>query len=120
MNNKSIWMEEQNKPTLVVKDLALYVDSDIVYESLLRRGVFKWLAVRRGLIRAKNKWKLLITNSINEQKLSKDKRYYAGFRKGIELCRKDVRALCHSQRWQAPDFDKGANEFLRRYESRLK
>jgi hypothetical protein len=42
---------------LIVDDLAPYVGADVVYKVLLRRGVFKWLAVRRHLIRYKNCWR---------------------------------------------------------------
>ena len=68
----TIWMERQNKPSLVVRDLepllAPGVRRSVIYESLLRRGVFKWLAVRRDLIRLKNLWKTRVTESIARQK----------------------------------------------------
>ena len=120
MDDKSIWNEAQNKPTLIARDLAPYVEADIVYESLLRRGVFKWLAVRRNLIVLKNTWKARVTASLERQKAAKDTfdfhtvDYERGYRKGIEECRAEVRALCHSERWQAPDHDRHAIRWLER------
>lgn len=112
MNANTIWSEAQNKPTLVVRDLAAYgVDPAIVYESLLRRGVFKWLRVRRELIRLKDAWKADI-RSLNRKKSEWEKGYLAA----MERCRKEVRALCHSERWVAPDNDRAAVEYLNKRE----
>jgi hypothetical protein len=110
MNKKNIWMEKQNKPTLIVKDIINKypeVDSNFIYEVLLKRGVFKWLSVRRDLI----KYKDILKNKIiklNRKKNIKEKGYMAA----LEECRAHIRKLCHSDRWIAPDFDKKANEFL--------
>lgn len=44
----NIWRVEQNKPSLVVRDLKFlypYVDEEVVYKILLGRGIFKWWAV---------------------------------------------------------------------------
>lgn len=113
LNSKNIWDQTQNKPTLIVRDLKkIYpnINEDIVYEVLLRRGVFKWLSVRRDLIKLKNKWKSII-RELNRKKTEKEK----GYLSALELCRKQIRALCHSERFVAPDFDKGANKFLKKY-----
>lgn len=108
MNNRTIWAEAQNKPTLIVRDLAAYgIDQDVVYESLLRRGVFKWLRVRRELIRLKDTWKAEI-RALNRKKSEREKGYLAA----MERCRKDIRALCHSERWVAPDNDRAAMAYL--------
>ena len=118
MNEKSIWNEKQNKPTLIVCDLEPYADSDVVYEILLRRGVFKWLSARRKIIRLKNEWKDKITISIAEQKETdswKKKEWLRGYRKGLEECRAEVRTICHGTRWEAPDFDSKAKEWLNTY-----
>ena len=120
MNSKSIWGIRQNKPSYVVKDLAKYVPEDIVYDSLLKRGVFKWFAVRRDLIKLKNRWKDRITATIISQKACKKynkhhlAHWLAGYRKGIEDCRREVRGLCHSERWRAPDNDNLAKNYLER------
>jgi hypothetical protein len=110
---KNIWNERQNKPSLIVKDIKnIYPDIDeyIIYEILLRRGVFKWLAVRRELIILKNEWKETI-KSLNRKKTDKEK----GYLKAMENCRKQVRLLCHSERWQYPNFDSGSKIFLNNY-----
>lgn len=115
MNRDTIWSERQNKPTLIVRDLADYAPGDVVYTVLLRRGVFKWLSARRKLIRLKNTWKERITQSISDQKLTTnwhEKEWLRGYRKGIEECRAEVRAICHGPRWEAPDFDQEAGRWL--------
>lgn len=116
MNRRSIWNFAQNRPSLVVLDLAAYAPADVVYESLLRRGVFKWLAVRYHLIRLKNTWKARVRESIVTQHAVQgpDVNYWRGYRKGVEECRADVRALCHSDRFTAPPNDKAAVQWLER------
>ncbi len=120
LDRKSIWNERQNRPTLVVRDLVEYAPPEVVYESLLRRGVFKWLAVRRSLIKLKNAWKCEIVGlySLQKQHTKKDSDYWywRGYREAMEQCRKEVRRLCHSDRWQAPDIDKPSQRWLKQYE----
>ena len=109
---KTIWSFKQNKPSLIVKDICEKypeVNKDFIYEVLLNRGVFKWFSVRRKLIKLKNKWKINITK-LNRKKTEQEK----GFLKAIEKCRKEVRELCHSDRFIAPDFDKDSNIFLKK------
>jgi hypothetical protein len=137
---KNIWNFRQNKPTYIVKDLWQYIDPDavdclpgnydrparLIYEVLLKRGVFKWLAVRRDLIKLKNVWKDRIAGSlVTTTHLKKNEdtprtryllAYEKGYRRAIEQCRAEVRALCHSDRWRAPDFDREANKFLNELE----
>ena len=113
-DRKTIWNFAQNKPSLIVKDIcAKYpdVDPDFVYEVLLKRGIFKWLAVRRDLIKLKNTWRDKVTELCHGKRNKKDKKE-VGYLKALEDCRKDIRELCHSERWRAPDFDKGAIKFL--------
>lgn len=114
MNKSTIWNEKQNKPTYIVRDLAQYVDADTVYEVLLRRGVFKWLTARRKLIKLKNTWCKRVTESIARQKALSGNAvaYERGYRKAIEECRAEVRAICHGERWEAPDFDRDAMRWL--------
>ena len=117
-NRKNIWEFKQNKPSLIVKDIAEKypdIDTDFLYEVLLRRGVFKWLSVRRDLIKLKNIWKKEIRLLNDTKKTSKEK----GYLNSLVKCRQDVRKLCHSERWQAPDFDRNANLFLRQKEEDL-
>jgi len=118
LTKNGIWNIKQNKPSLVAKDLLQFgVSEEITHKILLARGVYKWLSVRRQLIVLKNIWKDRINDVL--AKLPKAKRgdtyslgYLRGYLKAYEECRSEVRALCHSERWQAPDFDRKANEFL--------
>lgn len=109
-NKNTIWNFAQNKPSLVVKDIIdKYpdVDPNFIYEVLLKRGVFKWLSVRRDLIKLKDTWKNEI-RILNRKKNQEEKGYY----KALLGCRESIRRLCHSDRWVAPDFDQKAAKFL--------
>lgn len=115
-NKKNIWTFKQNKPTLIVKDLTEKypnIDPMFVYEVLLKRGVFKWFAVRRNLIKLKNIWKKEVVE-LNRKKTNKEK----GYLNALIICRKEVRKLCHSERFQAPDFDRNANKYLKKLEEK--
>ena len=123
INKATLWQERQNKPSLVAQDLCQYgVSEETVYDVLLRRGIFKWLAVRRKLIRLKDKWRKEITWTIENIRLAKKQGsrealyWHRGYLKALEDCRKAIRELCHSDRWQAPDNDKKAQEFLSKKE----
>jgi hypothetical protein len=119
MDRSNIWMIEQNKPSLVADDLVIYdVPRNVVHTILLARGVYKWLSVRRKLIKLKDGWKTRV--SIESEEIKKAKKdgggyefwYHKGYLKALEDCRRDVRELCHSDRWQAPDFDEESRRFL--------
>ena len=114
VNRKTIWNFAQNKPSLIVKDITEQypdVNEDFVYEVLLRRGVFKWLSVRRNIIKLKDEMRDEVSR-LNRKKNIREKGYYEALLK----YRAKIRALCHSDRWVAPDFDRRANEFLGRME----
>ena len=108
----------QNKPVLVASDLLEYgIPIDVTLKILLARGVFKWLAVRRSIIKLKCLWRTKITETCSKIIESKQEDtyrlgYWRGYLKALEECRKEVRTLCHSTRWQAPDFDETAQRFL--------
>ncbi len=117
-NKLTIWNFAQNKPSLIVKDIvAKYPDVNpgFIYEVLLKRGVFKWLHVRRELIKLKSVWKIEI-RILNHRKTPKEKGYY----KALLKCRAEIRQLCHSDRWVAPDFDSKAKRFLMRLQEKTK
>lgn len=123
LSKSTIDGEKQNRPTLIVRDLvARGVEAGQVYESLLRRGVFKWLSVRLDLIRLKNKWRVRVTESIERQKtLSGPKvNYERGYRKALEECREEIKQLCHSERWRVPDNDQKAQAWFGYYGDILK
>jgi len=121
LNPKFIWSIEQNKPSLVAEDLKKFgIPTEITHSVLLARGVYKWLAVRRQLIKLKNTWKSRITDILERLKEAKRERnyyevgYLRGYLKAYEECRKEIRGLCHSDRWQAPDFDPEAIAHLKK------
>jgi len=119
LNPRDIWLIRQNKPSLIARDLQKFgIPPATTYSILLGRGVFKWLAVRRDLIRLKDVWKGRVRETlkaIREAKREKDWRqlaYLRGYLKAYEEARAEIRKLCHSDRFRAPDFDRGARKFL--------
>lgn len=127
LNQKDIWSIAQNRPTLIVKDLEVYgVDKNISYSILLARGVFKWLAARRDIIKLKDLIKVEVKNSLGKireikailkqtpdfQNYHNELYYWRGYLKAKEEDRAAIREICHSERFRAPDFDKNSNEFL--------
>jgi hypothetical protein len=119
LDSKTISNYRQNKPTLIVKDLEKYgVPGGVTYRILLARGVFKWLARRRDLIKLKIQWRKQTTwviemiQSAKAQKNYKRRMYYKGYLAGLEMCRRDIEALCHSERWTVQDNDTYAQTWL--------
>ena len=119
LTKNNIWNIRQNKPSLIARDLELFgVPQEVTHKVLLARGVYKWLSVRRQIITLKNIWKDRINITLdNLRNLSGDRDkykrgYLRGYLKAYEECRGEIRSLCHSERWQAPDFDREANKFL--------
>jgi hypothetical protein len=114
-NKKTIWSFAQNKPSLVVKDIIEKypeVDPDFIYKVLLQRGVFKWLSVRRQLIKLKDTMRDEV-KKLNHRKTAREK----GYHEALIKCRADIRKLCHSERWVAPDFDEKAKKYLTKLET---
>ena len=116
----------QNHPELVVRDIE-HLFSDMLeyvppiatrYRSyrhiLKRRGVNKWLRVRRMLINLKDRWRERIRREHAEMAIAKSekdwRRYLVakGRADALADCRAQVRALCHSPRdvdWPTPCSD---------------
>lgn len=113
VTKENIWEYAQNKPSLIADDLArLYgVPRADSLKILMARGVFKWLNVRRNIIAAKDRWKKEITWIIELIKHCKKEHdiktlyYLRGYLRAMEDTRKEIRAMCHSERWSCPDFD---------------
>jgi len=104
----------QNKVSYIVKDFKwLYpdIDENKIYYILLTRGIFKWLRVRRDLIRLKDEWK----KQLNKLYKMPNTQYKKGFVKALEQCRKEVRNLCHMSRLVVQDNDKKARDYLRKW-----
>lgn len=114
----TIWNFKQNKPSLVVNDIIKEypdVNPNFIYTVLLQRGVFKWLSVRRDIIKLKNEMLKELRN-LSHKKTPEEKGYY----KSLIKWRAKIRKLCHSARWVAPDFDRKANKFLIETENRCR
>lgn len=105
----NIWNYKQNKPSLICKDLDLLfgVPQHCTAKILVARGAAKWFSVRRELIKLKNGWKEQIKLLYEDRKVRGTPEYWynRGKREALEQCRKEIRILCHSERWQCPDFD---------------
>ena len=134
VTKKNIWNYRQNKPSLIAEDL--YIRYNVPKKQtlliLMARGVYKWLAVRRDLIKVKIKMKgevrilneLLCLLKYNLKISKKDSRdyqkkkirltYLRGYLKAKEEDRAIIKALCHSERWQYPSNDIKAIELLKR------
>ena len=115
----NIWQFAQNKPSLVVADLAEFdVPPEAAYSILMARGVCKWLAVRRDLIRLKDVWRVEICKTIDAIRAAKRDGDWAthmqlkGRIKTFVACRQAVRRLCHSERWTMPDHDSAGQWWL--------
>ena len=114
---RDIWGLAQNKPSLIADDLECFgIAPEITYSILLGRGVFKWLAARRDIIKLKDDWRdrltMLYRSVCNVPRNSPEHRELVGQIHALEECRAQIRAVCHSERWRAPDYDSGAARFL--------
>lgn len=140
MNKQTINQAKQNKPIYIARDLRdLYgVPIEATMEILLKGGVFKWMAVRRDLITLKDEIKHKITETETYKRNCKfnlelnryckiplvpnSRELYLkyveakGYQKALEAIQKRIKSLCHSPRWQAPDNDNMAQDFLDRME----
>ena len=111
----------QNKPHHIADDLEQIfgVPKDATYKILLSRGVFKWLSVRRDLIKLKDEWKREITTTLEalhsckgDMSLQHRTWYLRGYLAAKNEDREAIRDLCHSSRYQAPDNDPEARRWL--------
>lgn len=107
----NIWCYKQNKVSLIVDDIvAEYpnVDRDFLYSVFFCRGIFKWLKVRRELIKLKNYWgSILACNNAHKRD-----RKLRGKIAQLVLCREAIRKLCRSSRWTVQDNDRKAAEWF--------
>jgi len=126
VSTQTIEHYRQNKVKHILTDLeALGVSRLAGAKVLLARGVFKWFAVRRSLIKRKEQWKkseTILYGCLRSAKRERDYYHIAWFRgyiAALQACRADIRHLCKSSRWQAQDNDTEAQRLLREiYEGR--
>lgn len=122
INKRTINNKRQNKPTYVAQDLEkIGVPRDITYHSLLKRGVFKWMAARKDIITLKktikdrirdaNEW---ITSAKKNGDDPKTIAFMRGNLRALQDCQMEIRRICHSSRWRAPQNDNGAIDYLDR------
>jgi len=125
LNN--IWNFKQNKVSLMVdliKNRYPEVETDFLYEVALKAGIFKWFAVRRDLIKLKNDLRKFDTEYCLRRKRKSHKTVERmiedrGRHKMLIFIKEIIRKLCHSDRWQCPDHDRRANEWLKNKEKEL-
>lgn len=141
VTRRTIAHQRQNRVSLIVDDLAPYVEADVVYRVLLARGVFKWFSVRRNLIRLKEHWRK--ASRIEQQGLrdaradtreawqavtaareelrraearlrecQQRRAWSRGYLASLETSRREIGRLCHSDRWQVQDNDRRAIRWL--------
>jgi len=84
--------------------------------------VFKWLANRRHLIKLKDRMRrqerdlleaLYACKRMGRRRyLGRDRLYWRGYLAALRVCRREMRAIFHSPRWQVQDNDTHAQRFL--------
>ena len=112
IEKSQIWYYDQKIPDLVVDDLINNLDikdniknRDIIYSILLKRGINKWLMVRKLLIRLKKFYQKDIINcqnEIGEAKKSENWKRLSNLKEKIKLLykiRSELKILCQSPRW---------------------
>lgn len=102
----------QNRVSLLVRDFAkLGISPSVTVCILMARGVCKWFAVRRDLIRFKDMLKGEVRQTLAEITQAKatdnhnDLLQARGRLRALEDCRATIRGFCHSRRWRFP-FDR--------------
>ena len=108
VNPKYIWSYSQNFPEVVVEDIMNHfrsnseIDRDFLYSTLLKRGINKWLLVRKMLIRLK---KLYLEKMKEAQRLENEATntlsamYWKGKAAAYNEIRRDLKLLCVTPRW---------------------
>ena len=112
IDKKQIWNYDQNIPDLIVDDLISELNikdneknRNIIYSVLLKRGVNKWLMVRKLLIRLKKLYQEDIKKcqkDLNEAKISENWNEHSNLKSKIKLLdkiREQLKLLCQSPRW---------------------
>jgi len=84
----------------------------------MARGIYKWLAARRDIIKLKNLWRDALTvfyRAIESQEIVRGTPEYhraRGTMIALEQCRAQLRSICHSPRWRFPDNDPRARDLI--------
>ena len=120
VSSENVWNFPQNKPSLITRDfLELYgipqLDSARI---LMARGVFKWFAGRRKLLKLKEKIKVELKQRYGESEafkkdpLATPKDFYMnkGAVKALERVLKEISEIGHAPRWDVQDNDRRSKE----------
>ena len=118
VSKETIWNESQNYPDLIVDDILSLIDDyyyittereelrNRLYAILLKRGVNKWLMVRKLLIRLKKIYQYKVKELQRELEKAKQKNTnhcdIALLKKEMTCysdIRRDLSTLCSSPRW---------------------
>lgn len=117
LDKKTINSFKQNKRRLIVGDLLdrLAPESGrpipeadfkvLIEETLLRRGVNKWMNNRKRIIRLKHEMRRKIPGIQVAMALARDNRdwyrrgYYRGYLRALTEARNAIREICQSERW---------------------
>lgn len=115
IQKKNIWNYKQNYPDLVVDDIVEFLNThpspsnnilrQFIYETLMKRGVNKWLFIRKLIIRLKKRYSYLMKQCQDEAKKNKIEGnknkmyYYMGKARAYEEIRSELKTLCMGPRW---------------------
>lgn len=116
VSRETVWTYQQNRPSLLMKDFEkLGIPKKTTLRILLARGVCKWLAARRDIIKLKDQWlvdvRLAMTRLRDHKRRQHNQKdraslmWWRGYLYAMSKCRQEVREICHSERWRVPDFD---------------
>lgn len=115
----NIWNLAQNKPSLILDDLRrIGVDNEDAATILIARGVTKWLACHRDIIKLKDVIKKELSSlyeQIGNRSILRGTDEYLiakGRMKALEEVRASLRGICHSPRLRSPDNDTRFNKIF--------
>lgn len=127
VSQNNIWCYEQNRPILIARDLNNHYGIPITstLRILMARGVFKWLANRRHLIKLKDSIRKQLSELQSNQRQLKKTNYCLyletkGRIKALTEIRAEIRKICHSERWQFVDIDKTSQRIMEEYHALIK
>lgn len=118
LDPNSIDQQRTCKVRLIAQDLSKWVEESKVYESLLRRGVFKWWAVRRKLIKLRWMMRRWIAESEDYKKHwrkhGQEHLYWheKGYQRALIEMQDRLKRLIISERLQHDPKDREAYEYM--------
>ena len=108
----NIWEYRQNRPSLIIKDMReLGIKETTTAKVLMARGVYKWFACRRDIIKLKDNIRDELARNyraVERKEVRRGTKEYhrlRGYTMALEVIRAHLRKICHSERWRFPDND---------------